>query len=284
MVAFVVLAVTGDSPAAAGIFWYVDDFETNKGMYDSWRHSPFVDQVPPIFLWGLLHYEPMLGRGLGFYRGFEVDAWAYLAYAAVPPGMRTTGGSVEFYLSPHSYRPAGIEVWGSSDGTYWFPLGGGQNPFPSPELISVALPAGAPAKFLELRGEGTIDDLQIAVEYAPEVTTLRIEINRDDWGDVELDPEPNDPNLPQYPGGTAVTLTAVPVEGKAFRHWILCDPNYPGDSNVPPATIDANNPITIVMDSDREVEADFKCGSGVEPMFPLMLGVLGLFVLIRRRL
>jgi hypothetical protein len=68
-----------------------------------------------------------------------------------------------------------------------------------------------------------------------------------------------------------VTLTATPVQGKAFDHWEISDPNHPGDLTY--LAFDANNPLTIVMDADREVNAVFKCGSGSGPFFPLSMAV-----------
>jgi hypothetical protein len=79
-----------------------------------------------------------------------------------------------------------------------------------------------------------------------------------------------------------VTLTAIPVEGKAFDHWELYDPNYPGDPNHMIAQ-DSNNPLTIVMDSDQQVLAAFECGGSGAAMLPLgMAGVIGALLVIRR--
>ena len=84
-----------------------------------------------------------------------------------------------------------------------------------------------------------------------------------------------------YPAGTSVTLTAEPAEGRSFLRWRLYDPNYPADLNH--ATEDTNNPITICMSADREVDAAFsRCGSGMGPLLPMVLGVLGLIALVRR--
>jgi len=78
-----------------------------------------------------------------------------------------------------------------------------------------------------------------------------------------------------------VTLTAEPNEGKAFGKWKIYDPNHPGDPNY--MVKDVDNPTTIVMDGDREVEAVFKCGSSVGYGFPLlMLGALIAGVASRR--
>jgi len=71
-----------------------------------------------------------------------------------------------------------------------------------------------------------------------------------------------------------VTLTAYPFSGYFFKHWILYDPNYPLDANY--AVTDSNNPIVVVMNSDRQVKAAFGCGSGIEQALPV-LAILGVF-------
>jgi hypothetical protein len=101
------------------------------------------------------------------------------------------------------------------------------------------------------------------------------------WGHVALDPEPTDVNVPQYPAGVLVTLTAVSEPNRVFSHWEIEDPNFPGDVNH--ATMDANNPLKIVMNADRQVGAVFKCanGSGMVPLLGLPL--IGGLAAIRRR-
>ncbi len=96
------------------------------------------------------------------------------------------------------------------------------------------------------------------------------------WGTVTLNPEPDDANAPTYPAGTVVTLTATPIEGKSFRQWEVYNPNYPGDANH--AVIDANTTLTLVMDTNKQVAAVFRCGGSAA--LPLMLGMM--LVLIRR--
>ena len=41
--------------------------------------------------------------------------------------------------------------------------------------------------------------------------------------------------------------------------------------------------LHLTMDNDWEVEACFNCGGGMESMLPVILGMLGLFVWVRRR-
>jgi len=98
------------------------------------------------------------------------------------------------------------------------------------------------------------------------------------WGSVH--PVPFEPNY-VYAACTEVTLNAQPVPGRGFSHWTLYDPNHCGDVNY--AVFDTNNPITVVMDSDKCVTAVFKCGTSIEPLLPIILGALGLFVWVRRR-
>jgi len=98
---------------------------------------------------------------------------------------------------------------------------------------------------------------------------LVLNVTHPEWGSVTVDP-----NLPCYKTPTLVTLTAEAIEGKAWMGWS-------GD-------IDPNdrwaNPLTITVDGEPVVvETAFKCGFGVGPMLPVMLGVLGLFVWARRR-
>ena len=91
-----------------------------------------------------------------------------------------------------------------------------------------------------------------------------------------------EPNSPTYPIGAIVTLTAQPEPDKSFVRWRIYNPNYPSDLNY--AVEDTNLVTTIVMTTDREVDAIFsRCAPGVAPFVPLSLGALGLFALTRRR-
>ncbi len=110
--------------------------------------------------------------------------------------------------------------------------------------------------------------------------SLTLDVINGLWGTVTLDPEPNDANAPSYPAGSVVTLTATPTAGRAFRQWEIYDPNHPGDANF--VVIDANNPLTIVMEADREVTACFKCGSGAEWLPIAMAAFFMGLVLVRR--
>jgi hypothetical protein len=115
----------------------------------------------------------------------------------------------------------------------------------------------------------------------PSMVTLSLTVVNGSWGHVVLDPEPTDVNAPQYLTGVLLTLSAVPEPNRAFSHWEICDPNFPGDTNH--AAIDANNPIKILMNADHQVTAAFKCGNN-SGVFPLLgLPVVGVLAMVRRR-
>jgi hypothetical protein len=91
------------------------------------------------------------------------------------------------------------------------------------------------------------------------------------------------PDLALYARGAEVELHAVAHSTRHWDHWLLFDPEYPGD--VGHADVDdVHNPILIVMDADREVEAHFECGSGVELLLPLLVIGLGLCGFVSRRM
>ncbi|MBN1347380.1 MAG: hypothetical protein JXQ73_32120 [Phycisphaerae bacterium] len=115
----------------------------------------------------------------------------------------------------------------------------------------------------------------------PPMATLTISENLPAYGDVDLDPQSEDPNAAVFPQGATVTLTAVPVEGRTFRQWTLFDPNFPDDDNY--ATFDANASITVLMNADRQVKAVWNCGAGAGPLLPMTLTVLGLTAWVRRK-
>jgi MYXO-CTERM domain-containing protein len=127
---------------------------------------------------------------------------------------------------------------------------------------------------------GVFDGIWMQVGGVP-VHTLTVTKTNGGWGEVGMNPEPNDANQPTFVSGTAVTLTATPISGKSFKQWEIYDPNYPGDANY--ITVDANLSTTLAMNTDMQVNAVFKCGSSVGPMLPLMTLALGGLALLRRR-
>ncbi|MBN1341203.1 MAG: hypothetical protein JXQ73_00910 [Phycisphaerae bacterium] len=115
----------------------------------------------------------------------------------------------------------------------------------------------------------------------PAPVTLTLNIVNELWGSVSIDPPPDDANTLQFDTGTEVTLTAEPVEGREFRHWEIFDPNHAGDANH--AVLDSNEALTLVLDTDREVTAVFKCGSGAGQALPLLVIGLSIFGFVMRR-
>ncbi len=121
-------------------------------------------------------------------------------------------------------------------------------------------------------------EIDAVSDVAPGVV-LTITEEHDPWGTVEISPNAVAGPPPVYFPGTQVTLTAAPIEGKAFDHWEFVDPNRPDDANY--FTIDANSTTTVAMDFDRQVIAVFKCGNGtglVLPLLMLLAGVSGTMV------
>ncbi len=110
---------------------------------------------------------------------------------------------------------------------------------------------------------------------------IALTIRRGEKGTIQLDPPPADPNLPIYPHGTPVTLTATPFPNEAFAEWIVFDPNHPGDANH--AVRDANTTLQLLMNQNHIVEAKFKCGSSAALLTPLLALCLGITANRRKR-
>jgi hypothetical protein len=164
-------------------------------------------------------------------------------------------------------------------------LGAGVWRFPVTGLASGSLDVSlAPdANDIEDAAGNDLDPSPTQWSYTVALTyyTLNLTVNDETRGTVSV--EPNEAGGPPYVyiEGTHVTLTAVPEPNRSFKWWRIYDPNYPGDANH--AVTDANNPLALTMDSDQEIEAIFNCGSGVGSVLPMMLTVLGLFVVARHR-
>jgi len=125
-------------------------------------------------------------------------------------------------------------------------------------------------------------DLQLLGEAHVQTVRLNLTETNAPWGDVEISPEPNDPNAPEFPRGTTVTLTAHPIEGRGLRQWDIFDPNHPDDANF--ALADSNLTTTLVLYADTHVDVAWKCSSDVAPVLPVvLLGWVGLWG-VRRRL
>jgi len=90
------------------------------------------------------------------------------------------------------------------------------------------------------------------------------------YGEVLVDPEPNDLKDIWFEEGTSVTLTAVPRGVKKLKEWWIYDPNFLDDANY--ADKDTNTVTTFVMESDRHVKAVWKCGGGGAGLPLLVVG------------
>jgi hypothetical protein len=111
---------------------------------------------------------------------------------------------------------------------------------------------------------------------APIYYKLELIVKNPDYGWVDVFP-----NWVLYPPGAGVTLTAFPDPNRSFgKYKIWDDPNNFPDPNY--VDIDANEVLHLTMNNDYLVEAVFKCSSGSVAILPMMLGVLGLFMLVRR--
>jgi len=104
--------------------------------------------------------------------------------------------------------------------------------------------------------------------FIMQVYTLSLTVNGSNYGTVQVEP-----NLVFYEPNAAVTLRAIPNEGKGFFGW----------SGDVPAGHEFDNPLTVTMDSSKNIQATFRCGMGMGPMLPL--SAVGLVVMYgwRRR-
>ncbi len=97
---------------------------------------------------------------------------------------------------------------------------------------------------------------------------LLLTVNHSEWGNVEVEP-----NQPYYEPNTVVTLTATKIEGKTWDGW----------SGDVPAGDGLDNPLYLKMDTSKQISTSFKCGLGLGPFVPGILGAMCLYVWARRR-
>jgi lysophospholipase L1-like esterase len=125
----------------------------------------------------------------------------------------------------------------------------------------------------------------VAVPLAGTVVQLYdlvLSINDEDWGNVALDPPPDNANAPQYPVGTLVALAAEPADGRSFKHWKIYDPNYPGDANY--VGRDTNELILLVMNEAWQLDAVFRCSDTADVLLAALVVLAPVCILGARRL
>jgi len=86
-------------------------------------------------------------------------------------------------------------------------------------------------------------DMELTAHFEPKPPTT-LTINTVGGGTVK-----KDPNLPKYPWGTDVTLTAVPDAGKIFLYW---EGDVTGIQNPETVKMDANRSVTAVFGNKRD--------------------------------
>ncbi len=147
-------------------------------------------------------------------------------------------------------------------------------------LVQLAVPAGTPITYSGVLSYKGADYTVSGTIHEASLVSLLVTENKD-YGDIDIQPEPADPNNPQFLQGTVVTLAAQPKDSKSLEYWEIYDPNFPNDANH--ATIDANDATTFTMVTDLHVNAVWQCGTGVP--FPLILavGLLGMGLIARSR-
>jgi len=182
--------------------------------------------------------------------------------------------------------------------TAWDPneLGGQGHLYWSAGETAVAC-VGAPQNGSPNAANAKFDNIEVSWGTFTNVShSLSLTVTNDHMGSVLIDPDllddcnnidPNywDPTdwtaLRRYTNGTQVVLTAQPLSGKSLKHWLIWDPNHPGDANY--VSQDTNTVLYLAMDADWVIEAAFKCGgsSALPPIAMVLLG-LTLTVIIRR--
>jgi hypothetical protein len=138
----------------------------------------------------------------------------------------------------HPYPPSTLAV-------LWTQLSGpGSVSFGDAESLETTATFSAPGSYV-LQLEGDDSQRQSVDSVAIELTALYgLSATAGTGGMVSAFPTPG-----PYPGGTIVTLTAIPGSGRTFTGWS-------GDAG------GSTNPLALEMDSDKSVHASFSGGGG----------------------
>jgi hypothetical protein len=259
-----------------GSTWSPMPCGTGQELTGVWGTGP-NDVFVATFAGKILHYD---GTSWGFMPGENPSWWIYSFWGTGPNDVYVVGqygtmlhwdGLIWSQVTVPTTRHL-LGIWGSGPDDI-FAVGG------------VGTILHYPARYFALTvtkrngyyGRVDVDPNQTI--FAPgQAATLRASGSGElaEWRSYLYDPNyPDDMNHATY----GPPMSAV----EHFGHWELDDPNHPGDGNY--VIIDANNPITIGMNSNRQATAVFTCGSGVEQALPLLivgLAVLGLGTSRRR--
>ena len=103
---------------------------------------------------------------------------------------------------------------------------------------------------------GTSAAVGITVSAQPVYWTLTVAATPSNGGTITLNPPPTGSG---YLAGTTVTVTAMPNAGYEFAGWS-------GDITGSSTT----NPMTVVMDGNRNITANFRAVQSPEPVQPVL--------------
>jgi hypothetical protein len=160
---------------ADGSVAYADDFRTQKVAADSYSHSPIstgagIPEAAYLIyqMYPLVGIPEALNPVLVLSRG-TAPGGAYVGYELLPPGATVLTGSIVFDR-PDPDDAGAINVRYSPDGSNWQSFGQSLGAQPVGRH-TFNLPAGAEARYVELRGGGLIDNLTMFVTFVPEPGT-----------------------------------------------------------------------------------------------------------------
>ena len=256
-----------------------NDYDPNDPNWgaEAFRNHPNYPDEPNGF-WLLLQFEVYdPNYGLGDPNGKAVWAACWNGDKYDWDGTYQVGTDFPNYPNHPDARSGDIAIWNDGE-FYWYEGVSGVATSSSSSENPLAIPDG-----------GAYDDVEMKWGMFTNVSkNLDLTITNSHMGSIHVCPaipDPNDPNLPgsrllRYTNGTPIILTAEPLSGKSLKHWIIWDPNHPGDSNY--VATDTNAVLYLTMDADWVIEGAFKCGGSVPPFVAMTLLALGLGVVIRR--
>ncbi len=142
-----------------------------------------------------------------------------------------------------------VSVWPEAGGTTLEPYPPGEHEVDDEEYVDVTAQPNQGYRFLGWTGdaEGENETVRIFMDRPKRITanfrkTYTLTVNEGTGGGVEISP----PNDGPYDEGTEVTLTPIPDSGYHFARWVIGE------------TESTEIPLTITMDDDKTVTAEFK--------------------------